>query len=745
MFHRHRSRFILPVACLLLAASTLLAGDDFLTRYAETFRFRLGRPTASIGTPDGKELLFLRSGPRSFVQDLYRLDLKSGEESILMTAGQLLDGDDESLGVEERARRERMRMTSRGIASFRLSGDGTRILIPLSGRLFLVRRSNGSVRELTADGGYPIDPRFSPDGQRLAVVRNGDLYIIDLGDGKQTRLTRDGGGPISHGLAEFVAQEEMGRHRGYWWSPDSRQIAYQRTDTAGLEQMTIGDATHPEIAPQSWPYPRPGKANAVVRLGVITLESGTTRWIEWDRERYEYLASVCWSKNAPLTLLVQNRQQTEQRLLAVDVADGKVRTLLIEKDPAWLEIDETMPRWLPDGSGFLWTTERRGAWQLEVRQRDGSLNHEVTPMKFGLRKVVKVDFDGSHVIVKASVTPTESRIFVVSLDGKAAGVKALTPDVGVHGAAASGEGPLWLLTESPSGENTRFVVMHGVRRSQRELTSVAESAGLDIQLELREVGNVRTYHTALIRPRKFDANREYPVIVHVYGGPTSQMVQASPGRYLLDQWMADHGYIVVAIDGRGTPNRGRDWQRVIKNDLIAIPLHDQVEALKLLAEEVPQMDLKRVGIYGWSFGGYFSAMAVMRRPDVFHAGVAGAPVVDWRDYDTHYTERYMDTPQNNPAGYDAANVLTYAASLERPLLIIHGTSDDNVYFSHSLKLADALFRNGRNFDFLPLPGFTHMVPDPLVTRRLYGRIMEHFERSLRGEEPRVVDAEDATH
>ncbi|MDH3629200.1 MAG: S9 family peptidase [Acidobacteriota bacterium] len=710
------------------------ADASFLARYAETNRFRLGRPTKATGTPDGKEILFLRSGPRDFVQDLYRLNLKNGREQPLVTADQLLGGEDETLSVEEKARRERSRTTSRGIAGFHLSPDGKQLLVPLSGRLFLVERKSRKFRELTGDGGSPVDPRFSPDGTMLAVVRDGDLFVIDLATGTQRRLTegagKDGDAHISFGLSEFVAQEEMSRHHGYWWSPDSRRIAYQRTDTSGLEQMTIGDATHPESSPNSWPYPRPGKPNAVVTVGVLTLEDRRTTWVEWDNEQHEYLAAVTWSKNAPLTLLVQNRTQTEQQLLAVN-DDGSTRTLLVESDPAWLDLDETMPIWFPDGSGFLWTTERRGAWQLEARDRDGAFVHEVTPVEFGLDRVARVDFEKGYAIVTASTNPTERHVYRVTLDGKTHGVTALTTEAGVHFASKAGEGPLWLLMSNAIGQGTDYRVMNGSDASGRSLTSVAESPDLEVNLELREVGSSRTYHTALIRPGAFDPEHKYPIIVHVYGGPTSQMVRAQTGRYVLDQWMADQGYIVVAIDGRGTPGRGREWHRVVKHDLIEIPLHDQAEALQLLAAEVPQMDLERVGIYGWSFGGYFSALAVMRRPEVFHAGVAGAPVVDWRDYDTHYTERYMDTPQNNPDGYDAANVLTYAGDLSRPLLIIHGTADDNVYFSHSLKLADRLFREGRPFDFLPLPGFTHMVPDPLVTKRLYGRIMDHFADALR--------------
>ena len=306
----------------------------------------------------------------------------------------------------------------------------------------------------------------------------------------------------------------------------------------------------------------------------------------------------------------------------------------------------------------------------------------------------------------------------------------LSDEPGAHSVDSSGSEPLFVMASATLSGKLRWTVHGSGGPTGHDLLSLAETAGFEPNLEFTTVGSDPEFHAVLVRPRDGGGDRRYPVIVHVYGGPTSLMVRRTPGRYVLDQWIADHGYIVVAIDGRGTPNRGREWQRAVKHDLIEIPLRDQAAALGLLGKKYHELDLKRVGIYGWSFGGYFSAMAVMRMPDVFHVGVAGAPVVDWHDYDTHYTERYMGLPQNNEDGYRASNVLTYADRLSRPLLLIHGTSDDNVYFMHSLKLADALFRQGRRFDFLPLAGFTHMVPDPLVTTRLYTRIMDHFDRHL---------------
>jgi len=235
---------------------------------------------------------------------------------------------------------------------------------------------------------------------------------------------------------------------------------------------------------------------------------------------------------------------------------------------------------------------------------------------------------------------------------------------------------------------------------------------------------------AIVRPRDFKKGTTYPVILDVYAGPGHKQVLAQPDRYMIDQWMADRGYIVVLADGRGTPGHGREWERAIRGNLIEVPLADQVAALQALAKHEPAMDLKRVGVTGWSFGGYFSAMAVMQRPDVFRCAVAGAPVVTWENYDTHYTERYLGLPSENADGYRKSSVLTYAANLSRPLFLIHGLTDDNVYAQHSIQLSEALFEAGKPFNFLPLLG-THMVSEPLLRLRRQTRIMEFFDAELK--------------
>jgi len=705
----------------------------FLEQYAATNRFRSGEPTSISVTPEGDAVLFLRSGPRTKVQDLFQFDPATGETVVLLTADDILGGEEEELTAEELARRERMRLSARGIATYDLSKDGSQILTNLSGTIYVIDRKTKKVNALESERGFPIDPQFSPDGSKVASVRDDEVVVTDIATGEETQITFGAGGTISHGTAEFVAQEEMRRRHGYWWSPDSTRIVYQQTDTAGLETMHIMDPTDPAVAPQTWPYPRPGKKNAEVRLGVTPIDApspGQTVWFDWDRERYPYLATVKWPENAPLTLVVQNRRQTEHVILKADPDTGETTVLHVERDPAWINLDQQMPRWLKDGSGFLWTTERDGWWTLELRDATGDFMRRLTEPSLGYRSLEHLDEEAGALVVNATAgDPTERHLLRVPMEPGAFPVERLTRLPGVHGANFSKDGSIYVHSFHTMDGKKGHVVRSAGGEALGMLPSLAEKPPFTPEPELFTLGT-RDFRAVVIRPRDFTKDASYPVIVHVYGGPHNQMVTKSPGRYLLNQWIADHGFIVVSMDGRGTESRGRDWERAIKGNLIDIPLKDQVRALDLLGRRIPEMDLSRVGIYGWSFGGYFSAHAALRRPDVFHAAVAGAPVTDWLDYDTHYTERYMDLPETNPAGYRASNAMTYAESLEIPLLLIHGTADDNVYFMHTLKLVDALLRAGQPFDFVPLAGFTHMVAEPEVVERMWSLIVNYFEQHL---------------
>ncbi|MHC4976322.1 MAG: S9 family peptidase [Planctomycetota bacterium] len=706
--------------------------DPFLEQYALTRRFSSGRPASIKVTPEGDAVLFLRSGPRDNVRNLYGFDPETGAERVLLTAEQILQGAEEQLTPEEKARRERMRLSARGIATYQLSKDGNLILVPLSGSLYVVNRTTGDVREYPSDKGFPIDPQFAPDGASIGVVRNGELYTIDLESGREDQLTLSASETVTNALAEFVAQEEMGRMHGYWWSPDSRKIVYQQTDVEGMEIMHLNDPRTLYNTPNTWPYPRPGKKNADVTLAVHDRGEHETVWVQWDHDEYPYLATVKWPENAPPTIVVQNRFQTESRILEIDPETGYTTELWSETDPAWIDLDQQMPRWLSDGSGFLWTTQRNGGWQIELHNRQGELIRTLTEPSLHYQRLVHLDEENATVLFTAKGdTPNQTHLYSAPLDVAAGQPRQLTFEPGSHSATVAENGTLMVRTGSTASNVSYRNVVNANGDMLGEIASVAEEPPITPQPEWTTVSDgEREFHCVIVRPTDFDPDKSYPVINYVYGGPTSQTVTASARSYLFPQWIANQGYIVVRIDARGTPGRGSQWLKIVKGNLIDIALRDQATATTLLCEKYPEMDADRVGMFGWSFGGYFSAMAAMRSPDVFAAGVAGAPVTDWQDYDTHYTERYLWTPEHNPDGYEASNVLTYADQLEVPLLIIHGTVDDNVYFAHALKMSDALFRAGKEHDFLPLSGFTHMVADPLVTQREYERILGFFREHL---------------
>lgn len=727
------------LASLLCAASAALFAKDsnvdtrYLRDHAQTRGFMLGRPVRPQPTPDGKSVLFLRSGPRAAKLALFEFDVASKKTRELLTPEQLLKGAEENLSPEEKARRERQRVSVGGFTTYQLSDDGSTILLSLSGKLYLVDRATTRSRELPLAPGTVLDPKFSPDSKKISFVRDHDLFVFDLDKNEEIRITKGGTAAVSFGSAEFVAQEEMARFTGYWWSPTSDRIAYQATDNRDVEVWHVADPINPALSPTPFFYPRPGKNNAKVRLLIAPLAGASDageahKEVVWDQANHPYLATVRWSKYGPLSIVVQNREQTEAVLLEVDHHTGKTTTLLTEKDSVWVNLHQEAPRWLPKGN-FLWIGEQRlGGPTLELRARNGRLSRVLATPESDFQSLVSVSPDGEEIIYSASNDTTESHLYRLHLDGDKEPEK-LTLEKGLHAGVFNKDHKIWVRTSRLMEAMPITTVHQGDGKYLGELPSVAEEPPFTPHVDLVRVGPKNLY-AAVVFPRNFEPRKRYPVMVDVYGGPHHLHVAASRNRWLLDQWYADQGFIVVAIDGRGTPGRGRDWERVIARKFGSVPLDDQVEGLKALGERYPAMDLGRVGIDGWSFGGYMSALAVMRRPDVFHAGVAGAPVCDWLDYDTHYTERYLGVPQKDDPAYHEGSLLTYAKDLQKPLMILHGTADDNVYFRHALKLVDALFRQNKEFEMVPLSGLTHMVPDPVVMEALHGRIARFFKKHL---------------
>jgi dipeptidyl-peptidase-4 len=712
----------------MIAASTV-SDVEFLREYAETRRYLAGRPVGVKVTPDGSAALFLRSDAKDNRQRLFELDLASGQTKEWLTPEKLLDGAAENLSVEEKARLERQRVTARGFTSYQLSDDGARVLVALSGKLYVVSRKDGSVTRLNTGEGACLDPKFSADGARVAYVRDFDVHVVDLEKNVERRVTRGGTMERPHGLAEFVAQEEMGRFSGYWLSPDGEAVVYQETDHSGVEQFSIADPMHPEVAPERFFYPRPGKQNAKVSLFVQALAGGKPTRITWDDQAFPYLGTVAW-KDGPLTLVVQNREQTKVQVLAVDEKTGKTKLLHAEEDAAWFNLDQKVPLWWK-GRGFFWVTERNGAPEVELRRPDGSLDASWVRPDAGYRGLVGFDPEAEALYFLGSRPPTEKHLYRV--------VKGAAPEL----VPVVGKGPSY--EEAVLSGKAKFVAVQSasltsmprtrvVRLSDgkvmAEVPSVALEPRLDVNAEILQVPGERGFWAMVIRPKDFQRGKKYPVILQVYGGPGHLEVLHVRRENLVLQWLANQGFIVVKADGRGTPGRGRAWERAIKYDFATVTLEDQAAALEGLGALVPEMDVSRVGAYGWSFGGYLAALLAMAKGDVVKSAVAGAPVVDWLDYDTHYTERYLGLPDAHPEAYQVSSLLTYVEQARRPILLMHGTADDNVYFLHTLKLSDALFRAGKPHSVLPLANFTHMVPEPLVLQRQLERVATFFKETL---------------
>jgi dipeptidyl-peptidase-4 len=714
---------------------------DLLRALAQTRSFHLGVPHHPVITPDGKSVLFLRSGPREPKQSLYEMDLASGSVHEVVTPEALMQGP-ETLSPEERARRERMRVRTTGLSTFDLSADGTKVLVSFSGHAFVVDRGKGDGRSpapppkvlpLLTGAAPVVDPRFSEDGEHVAYVQNNDLHVIAAGGGAPWQVTHGGGERLTHGLAEFVAQEELERSRGYWWAPDGAHILYEEADTSKVDVLTIADPAHADAAPQRIAYPRPGRANADVRFGVVPARGGPTVWIDWDRARFPYVAHASWPKGGPPLLYVLSRLQQDGQLLAVDAATGKTRALVEERDPAWLNVDPSVPRWLPSGKGFLWSTERSGQWQLELRDAVGNVVKELLPESFGYVSVADVDEKRGTAVVVGSEDPTKALPWRVWLDASRP-PESLVKD-GTSAVSAGASHGLFVSVDATLATMPRTAVRAADGALVREIPSVCEKPSTMPVAEIIEAGSER-FRVAVVRPRAFRPGVKVPVIDAAYGGPHHNVVEQSALAFVRAQWMADAlGAIVVSIDAQGTPRRGRAWERALYKKLGSVPVEGHVAALEALAEKIPEIDLARVGVYGWSFGGYFAAMAVLTRPDVYKVGVAGAPPADWRDYDTAYTERYLGLPEQDSEAYDAASLLPYAKRLAsgaplRPLLVVHGTADDNVWFLNSLKLADALERGGRPFSFLPLAGTTHMLLDPDLSEVVWTRTVEVLRAGL---------------
>lgn len=680
--------------------------DPFPRQEAATRRFRLGLPRAFHIAPDGERAAFIRSaGGRDPVGSLWvaEPDRTGGiVERLVVDANAMLRADGE-IPADERARRERLRETTTGITAFSTDSGVTRATFSLAGVPYCVTLTGPSDAVQLAHPGPVVDPRMSPDGVHVAYVSDGSLHLSPSdGTGPAVRLCERGSADESWGLADFVAAEELDRVRGLWWLPGSDALLVEHVDESGVPVAWIADPARPSLEPRSHRYPFAGAANPVARLYRVALD-GTRVEVEWDHDAYPYLATVSVDPRNGVLVSVLSRDQRRQAVLGLPSSGSASSVVGHRAGEPWITVFPGVPALAPDGR-LLEIAAVSDCFRLLV---DGEA---LTPD--GLNVTGVLDVSPERIVVAGSMNPFDRHVLAVDWSG---GTTQLTSGPGVSSAAVVARG-LVVATAVPERAGVRFEAR--LAGGTGPIVSLAEEPAVRPLVSFLRVTD-RELATAVLWPAGHEPGScSLPVVMAPYGGPHHARVVHSAGSFAPDQWLADQGFAVVVVDGSGTPGRGPAFEYEVQHDLAGRVLADQVDALHALGTLHPDLDLSRVGITGWSFGGYLAALAVLDRPDVFHAAVAGAPVADWRLYDTAYSERYLGLPAENPSAYDATSLLTRADRLERPLLLIHGLADDNVLAANTLQFSSALLAAGRAHSVLPLSGVTHMTPQEGVAENL---------------------------
>ncbi len=713
-------------------------------------------------SPDGQLVTYLLGKTDARGQlDLWAYDIASQKHRLLVDSASLAPAGT-AISAEEAQRRERQRSSSfRGIVEYYFSPDSQRLLVPIGGDLYVYDLKSApadAVIRITDTPAYETDARFSPGGRYVSFVRNKNLVIYDLQTSQETAITTNGAGLVSFAMAEFIAQEEMGRRTGYWWSPDDSRIAVTRVDESTVAEVERFEITADAVKVVKQRYPAAGMANARVQLFVYRSGSGDSPVeVDLGEDPDVYLARVNWFPDSnTLAVQQQSRDQKTLTLLAADADSGATRELLQERSTAWVDLHSEL-RFLEQSPQFIWASSRSGFRHLYLYENDGTLVRQLTTGDWsvlgnGFTPALKsIDEErGTLYFVATADTILERHLYSVSLDGSEP--QRLTVPGGWHSITVSKDSSVFLDRFS-SPDQPQSVTLYtitgkplSVMVANRLDDDHPYAPYLDEHLPV-EFGTLRasdgqTLHYQLIKPRDLVPGRRYPVIVDVYGGPGAQRVSRSWGSSARSnsgyfrQFLAQNGYIVFTLDNRGSGSRGVKFETALLGKMGSVEVEDQVAGVRFL-NSLPFVDSERIGIFGWSYGGYMALMCVMQAPDVFAAAVAGAPVTDWKLYDTHYTERYMGTPQDNAAGYAASNVLTYADGLQGELLIIHGMADDNVLFTNSTILFKRLQDLNKPFEIMAYPGSKHgLMRSRKTGQHAYATVKRFFDRTLAvGESP----------
>jgi len=694
-------------------------------------------PGAFAFTTDGKAVTYLKAESASLSRVLWRAEVAGGAARVV--ARPPGSGDtDANVSREEALRRERQRLRDTGITQIDRAKDAEVAVIPLRGDLFLLRGADGPLERITETPSPEIDPRLSADGLKVAFVRDNELRSLELGSKREIPLSKGAVDGLTHGLAEFMAQEEMDRSRGFWWSPDGSKIAYQETDERHVPAYSIVHQGGPEYSVETHRYPFPGSANAKVRLGVVPASGGETTWLALPVEGDDfYLARVDWEDPSNLLVQVLSRDQTSLKLHRIDVLANKATLLVEEKADTWVNLHNDL-RPIEGTGELLWSSERTGFRHLELRDREGKLVRSLTSGNWPVDAVEHLDAKRREVWFSAGVgSPLERHLYRVPLDGGP--MVKVTSEPGTHRAVVAKDGESYVDTSSARSRPpvTRLFGRDGKPIAELDDASKSDPRVGELNLAPPEIVPFRgrggaELFGAYYAPRSKAFGAKAPLVVLLYGGPHVQYVSESWALTadLNAQHLADRGFAVWKMDNRGSARRGHAFEAALNRNMGSIEVRDQVDGVAFVAKNWPEVDTSRVGVSGSSYGGYMTLRCLTEAPEVFKAGVSIAPVTDWDGYDTCYTERYMGTPSNNPSGYRNSSVLTRVDRLKGDLLIVHGMVDENVHFRHTARLVSALMAADKPFRMLPLPEERHSSRKEEGRKYVAEQVAGFFEASL---------------
>jgi dipeptidyl-peptidase-4 len=739
---KHLRRILLVSICLACSAR---ADDLTLERVYGSPDISGTRPVALRFSPDGTRVTYLRGKQDDRrQQDLWEYHIGEGINRMLVDS-RVLVPEEEQLDDVEKARRERMRIAGKGIVEYVWAPDGQSILFPLAGDLYLYdlgAPSDDAVRRLTSTDAFETDAKVSEGGRYVSFVRSQNLFVIDLESGEERQLTSDGGDTIRNGMAEFIAMEEMDRDTGYWWSPDDRYMAFTQVDESPVELAKRYQIFANSFKITEERYPFTGENNVLIKLAVLELATGKQVWVDLGEEEDIYLARVDWTPDSS-TVVFQRESRDQRRLdlMAADPTSGESRIVLTETSDVWINLHHNL-RFLEQSPGeFIWSSERSGFQHLYRYDLSGRKLSQITSGAWMVNSLQAVDEERGRLFFDGFADSVlEEHLYEVPLTGDGE-IRKITSRPGWHKIVMPEKGGAYIDYFSSRSIPPR-VSLHDVDGSR--LTWLVENPMdeshpyfpyLD-RHQVPEIGNLdaedgQTLYHSLLKPVDFDPDKRYPVIVFTYGGPGLQIVDQAWGRDIVfHQYLQQQGYIVFMLDNRGSAHRGTAFEFPIYKQMSLVEVRDQRRGVEYL-KTLPFVDPDRIGIYGWSYGGYMALMAMMQAPDAFKAGVAGAPVTDWRLYDTHYTERYMSTPSANPEGYELSNVVTHVEQLRGPLLVIHGMADDNVLLNHSTLLFREMQKTGIQFESMLYPGETHGLRDPDIVVHRTQLMMNFFNRHLK--------------